>query len=573
MKPAKANSTPDRVFSISAWLTPPLLLLAPFLAFLETNNYSLLAAGPWLAITLLSLAGLAVAALGLLGGVTFHTILTAILLVLLVDVQSSLFSGPTLPALLKSFGVFTALLVIALPLRTTYTKAAAFVSAVFCIVTIGLFFEFEATVSPTKPPQVTSKTLPSRVVHLVFDEHTGVEAIPVHQEATRALKARITQFYASYGFELFGGAYSRYSRTLDSLPNMLNYTFSSEVNALVKQQPGRRGGDLSQNRYFDDLRRLGFSIHVWQSAFLRYCSDHLPQVALCEEYSPWETSVTQAFALPRTLQLRTLMRSYARQSSLYRSFRYQYLRARSRLLARTGIRLPGIAWDELPPGFRLSTLNSLLALEGARDAILSLPEGGFLFAHILLPHAPYSLRADCSVKADIQSWFPQRGLALEAYGEQSLQLYSDQTLCLYSILDSLLSAMTQRGILADTLVVIQGDHGARLHADHSEARMSPMTPYDMIDLHATLFAVKRPRGSAAYFEDVSPLEELLRRIAFEELGVGQPPSEKTQEATVFEVVKNSSEEETSEDVFVSRTYPTTVEEIHKIVNLDLARAP
>ena len=61
--------------------------------------------------------------------------------------------------------------------------------------------------------QQKKPSAPPRIIHLIFDEHLGIEGIPTDIEGGAATKDLITRFYLKNGFQLFGGAFSHFFET------------------------------------------------------------------------------------------------------------------------------------------------------------------------------------------------------------------------------------------------------------------------------------------------------------------------------------------------------------------------
>src|SRR5690606_5752666 len=70
--------------------------------------------------------------------------------------------------------------------------------------------EAEAAVSPVSGPPV--------LVHLILDEHIGVEGLLGDEPEIAAMRQRLRDFYVGQGFRLFGGAYSEYLHTVNAIP-------------------------------------------------------------------------------------------------------------------------------------------------------------------------------------------------------------------------------------------------------------------------------------------------------------------------------------------------------------------
>ncbi|MFN7096678.1 MAG: hypothetical protein ACK4PR_03865, partial [Gammaproteobacteria bacterium] len=107
------------------------------------------------------------------------------------------------------------------------------------------------------------------VIHIVFDEHMGVDAMQTHLGSGVQLQELIKSFYPHYGFRLFTHAYSRYSRTYDSIPNLLNFTLETQDAYYFPH--GLSNLILKQNKDFSLLSDEGYNIRVIQPAYIDFC--------------------------------------------------------------------------------------------------------------------------------------------------------------------------------------------------------------------------------------------------------------------------------------------------------------
>jgi hypothetical protein len=117
--------------------------------------------------------------------------------------------------------------------------------------------------------------------------------------------------------------------------------------------------------------------------------------------------------------------------------------------------------------------------------------------HIMLPHFPYLLDADCNVKPVAMWRSPPRYDRLG--NRQSVyQAYWDQSVCanrqVFELVDRVLSApFGQRAI-----IMVHGDHGSRFGRKTDDA--------DMLENRQTLLAVKTPATTGRLFEDEVSLQ-------------------------------------------------------------------
>ena len=199
----------------------------------------------------------------------------------------------------------------------------------FYIIVTSIFFTYFAVslfqlLSANKDDSIfkhpVSQTHSSpRIIHLVLDEHIGIEGIPADIDRGGATKSLITDFYLKNGFQLFGGAYSRYLYTSTSIGNALNFTAAPEPEAVMR---GRGPYELVHNRYFKLLADKKYQIEVLSTGWVDFCSH--PDVALvaCTERH-WSTLRNFAkLDVPVSQKVQVLYSRYLNQSSIVAAMIY-----------------------------------------------------------------------------------------------------------------------------------------------------------------------------------------------------------------------------------------------------------
>jgi hypothetical protein len=106
------------------------------------------------------------------------------------------------------------------------------------------------------------------LVHIVLDEHLGIEGFNGYPADVAGIKEELIDFYVGNGFRVYGGAYSEYMRTILSLPQMLSFGTQLDIPYTKK-----RNARIQQNRYFDTLAAAGYEIEVMQTDYLNFCAN------------------------------------------------------------------------------------------------------------------------------------------------------------------------------------------------------------------------------------------------------------------------------------------------------------
>ena len=107
------------------------------------------------------------------------------------------------------------------------------------------------------------------MLHLVLDEHIGIEGLPRQFDPDRAVADEIRDSYLDKGFRVFGRAYSNYYLTLLSLSNMMNFTVSDDPGQYLPYPPDYTQV-LKKNAWFQLLRDKGYRIHILQTEYISY---------------------------------------------------------------------------------------------------------------------------------------------------------------------------------------------------------------------------------------------------------------------------------------------------------------
>ena len=503
------ESKPSRSFLL---LLPLLILLTPFLVFLNHQAYGLF---HWeVVIGIMGIAGMAaLCSVGMMfGGFVVQNFILFSLIMIFINIQYSSIEVFMFGSILVILGILL------LVLKEKIFPIATAIFATFFLVSVVQFgfsqdvhaVEFGARESAVKPVPLP------RIIHLILDEHIGLEGIPIDIPGGAELKARLLKFYHQYGFLTFGGAYSHYFLTENSVSNLVNFSSSAKHRLYFKEEDGPN--KLLNNRYFEWLSQAGYRLNVLWGHHIDYCSHSPVAIEHCIEIPSNGLQLTQDVQMQTMDRVKLIFATYLSLSSLYSHAKGYYLRCRDQLFA-YGIALPSGSWDK----HQMAALSYLHALDRLWDNIVELPPGNALFAHLLIPHAPYLANADCSIKTSIDEWkyeslmFSRHAL----YGhkdpntagsrEENYQQYFKQVHCLYTRLEGLFEQMQNSNIWENSVIIIHGDHGSRIVRTYpsiqNEAQLSAA---DMIDGFSTLFAVKLPEQKGLYDSKAYPLEYLLQ---------------------------------------------------------------
>jgi hypothetical protein len=352
---------------------------------------------------------------------------------------------------------------------------------------------------------------PPRIIHLILDEHIGIEGIPTDIEGGLATKNLISRFYLKNGFHLFGGAFSRHFKTHHSLQTMVN--FSPDSNSV---QYNGTGFTLMRNYYFELLSQRNYRIEALSTGFVDFCSANTVPVVACQ----YDFGTLHTFAkleVPISRKFQVVISRYLTQSTVV-SF---LIREAANLQS-----LRPLTWAFELDRMRLNSLGALHNLSILQKDASLLPRGTALVAHLMLPHAPYVAHADCSIRPPGREflWHNNNSFLPSTEGptntpasrEERYKLYFEQLQCLYLKLDALFDRMRAAGVYDESIIVLHGDHGSRIFINEPTSKnQHVLTKQDLVDGFSTLFAMKLPGKSGGYDKSPRPLEQLFAQFAFE----------------------------------------------------------
>jgi len=485
-------------------------------AFLRHHGIS--PAVPEAALFLLSgmALGALLGALCLALGRNCLVVVSAALVVLSIDAQSDYFAAWDAAL----FWHFAAIALLGLLLRRFLTRA---IPAIALAVLIAASFGASVpdTMRSSREFGAAKPSLPL-VVHLVLDEHIGVEGIPREFDPNGTLKQKLIDFYTEWGFALHSRAYSRYFNTHDAIPNLLNFHATLEPHAYFESK-FERGASLTANAYFDELKSRGHNLRVYQTDYLDFCGGAGEEtVDHCFEYLLETPTRLRDLPLSNNDKFRMLTAMYMRLSVIWRQLRNSYQG------------LSDTNDENLPVRGRVSTVSGMLAFSSLHEDLMEPEPGAVYFAHLALPHYPYSYSADCELRTPASDWLEagnvrSRGAErnTEASREERYTRYLEQLRCTTLRLGKLFEQLRSSGHYESARIILHGDHGSRITRQKlrfDNAKNTASRPaYDYIDGFSTLFAIKGPGISAGTYRATQPIDLLLDAY----LSTGRPPPNQT----------------------------------------------
>lgn len=493
-----------------------LILLAPFATVLSFNGYSYFTPEVMLIVACaLTAAALLALLLGFVGGLVRSAVLAA-LLVLFIDVQVG---RPPWSSLTLAVVTLASIAMLAAVLWVLREHATAILCVIF-VTLLGLTLArgnpgSHQIVREQAPAAGSADSEAPLLIHLLLDEHIGVEGLPPEIPPARELRAELTEFYTSRGFRLFGGAYSQYANTYNSIANLLNFATDQVGHPYVLHGSDEAVWDLKEAAYFRTLQQRGYRLHVYQSSYMDLCHADGIQLQDCTTYPVSSLGLLQDLQLPAWEKTRAIGNAIVTNSAVLHVLSKVYERGIRAALLQVGWQAP--AWRWQPPSF--GPLRVPAVFERLSEDVLRHPRGHAFFAHLILPHYPYVFDSRCTLRSRTSDWLTNRISSTDplVYNTadsraQKYERYVEQARCVLRMLDGLLTQLERRGLLDNATVVVHGDHGSRIPR-HYPRRMTlaagVLDEADYRDTFSTLYAIRSPGVSPGYDADPVPVVQLL----------------------------------------------------------------
>lgn len=331
------------------------------------------------------------------------------------------------------------------------------------------------------------------VVHILLDGFIGPGGLPDYP-ASALIRERILSFFEANDFQLYSHAYSRYFRTGESLPALMNYRHDFDDTFAMERVLGAEH-ILHENALFDAAQGLGYRFNIYQTGHIDLCQSNPDSLDRCWQYD--HPNVHSGLSSGDvTLRFRILLKTLLQQSSL--------------LLGLTA----DVDWLS---HVEVAVHDPRVFDTLARDLQAHAP-GRYFFAHALIPHSPFIYRADCSPSyaqhpaLRVGRSRDERVLADEVY-EIRNGLYFGQIDCALDNLQALIATLKKSGIYDRAIIIVHGDHGSGI-APH-EIVVENLQLLDKEHYRAgysTLFAVKYPGSTHTINDSVLPLSYLLEEF-------------------------------------------------------------
>ncbi|HWV11963.1 MAG TPA: hypothetical protein VN110_01575 [Sphingobium sp.] len=443
---------------------------------------------PEVGVALLVLAGVALIYGGLYGFAPrwLRAMLEGVLIAIALNVAGANAPWPI------ATGIVVAVLVFfsrrsALPFITVAALVTGMASAA------GIGQHREAAVSEIRKSAArpVSANLPA-VVHIILDEHVGLDGMPADNPRTATVRAALERFYLGNGFRVYPRAHSDFAYTLNSIPQILNFGEPQEPG-----QPKQDKKKVKKIAYFDLLGRNGYRVKVYQSEYLNLCGP--TPVVDCMTYQSQNIGPVSKSSLSAGSRAEIILRKLV-TPTLGRIGERAY-----GFLRKLGLPLPVRDITEI----RMNPINAALAFDRFNSDLAAARPGEVYFGHFLLPHSPFGLTPDCRLKEG--AWMRRQHPG--PFGPRQDAGY-EQMLCTLRKTEEAYRAIRRSPAGSNFVMVVHGDHGSRMtNAKPLADRAKIMTDSEKIANFSAFFAIRGPGISGGEDPSTLSVSALVRDFA------------------------------------------------------------
>ncbi len=494
-------------------LAPALFLVAPITAFITYHGYG------YFTVEVLVGLGAVVLTGGLVGLVIwksptwFRAGVIALLMTVYVDIQFyrvlDIVGGYWPEAILIAIFAFVVVCGLVLHKNLTQILAVVFVTMIAATVVVPGHEGIARTVT-TDVARRPNSTLPP-IIHIILDEHIGIEGIPTEVEGGATLKEEIKSFYRQRGFYVFGKAFTRFEFTTWSISRLMN-----DATGLEKDLFGYGKNDhkfrLKKGEYLKDISSQGYAFNIYQPIYLDYCHPIEAKTRKCVTHNFKSMKYLRESELDWPVKLGFLSIYLFSETVLYQWVSKSYwalpkFNDRSNVLDTT--------WH----GEKVNVIGpiaSLRAFDLLEQDLREAPSGTYFLIHSVLPHFPFVYDRSCRLAApslwtnkEIPPYVSEKPNSVQSRGVR-YRRYFEQLRCVYKRLARLIDNIDRTPALADAVILIQGDHGSRIiESGRERLESGDASPSDYIATFSTLMTVRSAGIRPGYSLTPLPIQGLL----------------------------------------------------------------
>jgi hypothetical protein len=476
-------------FSLAPFAACCSLLLASLANFLVSNDYPLLRPEVLIAVLLFAALSAVAALIYLVLPGWGRSLLEGLFAALFVELNTtSLPLAIAAGAAVAGFTLWT---------RNSLTKPMALFGTIVLVTTLLGLGGRTPWIHSIKGKAAGAAPRPTdprpAIVHMILDEQIGIEGLPQTDPDAVLLSGQLKSFYLGAGFATYGGAYSENMRTMNAIPQVLNFG-----ERLGEGMHGRKAV-IGPTKQLERLVDQGYRLTILQTDYAEFCDGaRFFECVTYEVSSPSALVRSPLSIFDRTGLLVAKFLSLSRLVELLLS-PWRFVAAHSHL-------------PKLDPGNlgRSTTAPSLTMFDELARRLSNARPGEAYFAHLLLPHYPYAMDENCRL-------LPWRKWK-RPYGKQDISVrqhaYYAQDRCTIRKIAAALQALDRSPAGKKAIVIIHGDHGSRISQfDPTPDNLGKLSDGDMIALYSTNFAVRSPAIRPGYSSERIPIHVLLKDLA------------------------------------------------------------
>jgi hypothetical protein len=509
---------PTRWSRLCAYTAPVLLLVTPQISFLHYNSYGYFHTESLFFLSFSLIIGVVLGIALDRGGRFIGALLVAILTAFFIDFQFDIQGSGRERDLIISAAVLVTFALALFFARNASVVVTAVVGTILLSSALLPADKGFSSIASASRPQGSLDQAPP-FFHILLDGQIGVEGIPTNIQGGPELASSLKSFFLANGFTVFGRAYSKFSQTEYSISHLMNFKEELDADIIHKNKSGGMVNVLKENSYLQKIYDRGYAVNLYQTTYVDLCKIDSMVYSKCITYDVSSIKHIEEAPLSWGDKAGILFEQYYRLSTIWRNwFEKLQITARSRNWELPLMDLGIVGIGPLP---------SVPTYEQLRKDIEDGAQGGFFFAHLMIPHGAFIYDQECNVK-DREHWEPANQIISKTNGpivntkesrERRYQLYFQQVECALHKLEVLFGDMKRNGIFEEATILIHGDHGSRIYVrEPKKVGLGAISQQDFIDGFSTLFAIRIPGVQPTYVETPVSVDELMRSLAIRDFG-------------------------------------------------------
>lgn len=336
-------------------------------------------------------------------------------------------------------------------------------------------------IANTTPPAGGFRAADGRLrpfVHIILDEQMSPRSLPEQIPDSHAAGAIIDD-YVARGFTYHSRVLSTAAQTHRSLSAMLAMDRAPDSQTVRAAGGSPFRYETVSNTYTQMLLDMGYRLHISQTAWLRICPEAARADCRTHVYGrtgPMAGYIDADAQSRLAILTAQLHRAYGTRGA-FEVTAYQALEDQLKL----------IDFDhDFDDVYYSNPIGALNVLRQAFEEIKAIEPGDAYIVHALLPHFPYMTDDACRIKPSPEWTAPKRHEKLATKGIPVEKIYADywdQAACAHKLVMALIDEVRKQSAV-DPVILVHGDHGARIQASFEELEGDGMSD----DMRQTFFA-------------------------------------------------------------------------------------